>query len=156
MSIGPSFAKACLFVGCFVSSPVLSQSSIFESSLKVQEFNVKIYALSTSIHAGTQNQETYLADITSKDGEEKLAKLIDVYPAEGSRIDPNILREVPLLNMKVVRAPFCDIPANHFYFSDRSLIFEDAVKREIIENPSKILPCFRIVHKSVKLKAKSH
>lgn len=156
MSIGSSSAKVCLFLSWFISSPVLSQSSIFESPLKVQECNVKIYALSTSIHAGTQNQETYLADMMNKAGEEKLVKLIDVYRAEDSRIDPNILRDVPLLNMKVVRAPFCDVTANHFYLSDMSLFFEDAAKHEITENPSRILPCFRIIHKSIKLNTKGH
>lgn len=156
MSIGSSFAKACLALGCFISSPALSQPSLFDGYPKVQELNVKIYAVSTSIHAGTQNQETYLADLMSKTGERQLVKLIDVYPAEDSRIDRNILGDLPLLNMKVVRTPFCDVAANHFYLSDTSILFEDAVKHEIMENPSRILPCFRIIHKSVRLKQKNH
>jgi hypothetical protein len=139
-------------MGCLLPASSLGQPSAFEGAWRVQTRNVKIYAASISIHAGVQNQDTYLGEILVKGGERKLVKFIDVYPAADRRIDRNILRAVPLLSMKVVRTAFCDVTAGQLFFSDKSTVFDDEIRDEIAARPSMILPCFQIVHRSIKLK----
>jgi hypothetical protein len=143
-------------MGCLLSGSSSGQSSVFEGSWKVQTLNVKIYAVGISIHAGGQNQETYLGKIQAKGGEWELVKLIDVYPAADTRIDRNILGNLPLLRIKVMRSSFCDVTAGQFFFSDKSIIFGSDIREEIADRPSMILPCFQIVHRSIKLKTKSY
>lgn len=146
---------ACTVLGFFVCSSAWGKPSVFEGSFSVQTLGVKIDAVSTSIHAGGQNQETYLAEILGRSGDRQLVKLIDVYPAADTRIDRNLLRERPLLKMKAVRAAFCDVKAGQLFFSDDSIVFDQAIRAEIASNPSASLPCFQIIHRSVKLKTRS-
>jgi hypothetical protein len=145
----------CALLACLVCSSAWGQPSVFEGALTVQALNVKIEAVSTSIHVGGQNQETYLAEVVGKSGDRQLVKLIDVYPAPDTRIDRDLLRELPLLKMKAVRAKFCDVLASQFFFSDDSIVFDEAIKADIRNDPSASLPCFRIIHRSVTLKTRS-
>jgi hypothetical protein len=38
--------------------------------------------------------------------------------------------------MRVIRRPFCDVAANRFFLSDKSVIFDDAVKDDLAHDPS--------------------
>lgn len=134
---------------------IWGQPSAFEGGVRVQALSVTIDAVSTSIQAGGQKQDTYLAELVSKSRDPQLVKLIDVYPAYDTRIDRNLLSKLPLLRMKVARAAFCDVTAKEVFFSRDSIVFDKAMKTEIAAHPSATLPCFRIVHRSVKLKIRS-
>lgn len=146
---------ACTVLGLLVCSSAWGQPSVFEGSLSVQTLNVKIDAVGTSIHAGGQNQETYLAEILGRSGVRHLVKLIDVYPAADTRIDRNLLRHLPLLKMKAARAAFCDVTAKQFFLSDDSIVFDETIRAELANDLSASLPCFRIIHRSIKLKSMS-
>ena len=108
-------------------------------------------ALGSSIHAGTENQDTYLAEILSKSDESQLANLIDVYGVEASGINRDVLKNLPTFRMKVSRSPYCDAVANRFFLSRRSILFDNAVTNDLIQDASKILPCYSIIHGSVRI-----
>ncbi|RZU29013.1 hypothetical protein [Edaphobacter modestus] len=107
--------------------------------------------MSISIHAGAQNQDTYLAEIVSKSGKHQFAKLVDVYPSDESRIDLRVLKSLPLLKMKVVKKNFCDVKANQIFFSNQSSFFDEEIKGEVARDSSTVLPCYQIVRKSIRI-----
>ena len=134
----------------FASGSVMKRRAPFENSYKDEIITVKIRALGSSIHAGTENQDTYLAEIVSKSDESHLANLIDVY-GEASGINRDVLRSLPTFKMKVSRSSFCDVVANRFFLSQKSILYDGAVTNDLAQDSSKILPCYKIIRSSVRI-----
>ena len=135
----------------FASGSVTKRRVPFENSYKDEIITVKIRALGSSIHAGTENQDTYLAEIVSKSDESQLANLIDVYGAEASGINRDVLRSFPTFRMRVSRSPFCDVVANRFFLSQKSILYDGVVTNDLAQDSSKILPCYKIIRSSVRI-----
>jgi hypothetical protein len=154
ISIALTFVAFCL--GIPVLGFASGQRTGSENSLKDEIVNVKIRALGSSIHAGTENQDTYLAEIVSKSNGSQLVNLIDVYGAEASGINRDVLKNYPKFRMKVSRSPFCDVVANRFFLSQKSILFDTTVTNDLVENASRILPCYKVIHGSVRIVGNDH
>jgi hypothetical protein len=156
MSISTTLVVVSLSLELLTLGSAWRQRAAFEDPYKDMVANIRIRALSSSIHAGTANQDTYLGEIVSKSGDRRLANLIDVYAAEASGIDRNALKSLPTFRMKISRSPYCDVAANRFFLSGMSILFDDAVRTDLAQDASRILPCYRIVHGSVRITNTDH
>jgi len=133
-----------------------SQRSVFDLPRRPQLVRTRILAISSSVHTGSSNQEVYLADVVQKDGVHRLAKLIDRYPDYGSPIPLSVLKERPLLEMKVIRDPSCDSVNRDFFLStDERRLFDAGARVAITDDPTSPLPCFKTEHLTIQFAKKS-
>jgi hypothetical protein len=131
---------------------LFAQNPVFTTPTKNVVAKVSIMAISTTIHqAFAGNQETYLADVSLKDGHQT-ARLIDLYSGNGDPIRRSLLTDRKQFVMHLVRQPSCDIASNHF-FLDRSdyNVFDTASRLALSQTPDAILPCYLIVHDKTRI-----
>jgi len=62
--------------------------------------------------SGSGFQDIYLTNISLKDGDQHLARLVDLYTDTESQIAIEVLRQQPLLKITVLRDLSCDMKGN--------------------------------------------
>jgi hypothetical protein len=133
-----------------------AQNPVFTTPGKGLTAKVSIMAISTAVHqefAG--NQDTYLADVTLKDGHQT-ARLIDLYSGNGSPIRRSILIDREQLVMHLIRKPSCDIPTAKFFLGRTDYDVFDAGSRTLLASnpPDATIPCYLVDHDKTKLAKK--
>lgn len=130
-----------------------AQNPVFTTPTRKLTAKVSIMAISTAVHqefAG--NQDTYLADVTLKDGHQT-ARLIDLYSGNGSPIRRSILVERKQLVMHLIRKPSCDLPTANFFLGRTDYDVFDAGSRTLLDSSpaDTIIPCYLVVHDKTRL-----
>jgi hypothetical protein len=134
------------------SSNVFSQNPVYDVRAKPQHAAVQILAISTSIRLGSGNQEVYLAEVTLKNQQRQLAKLVDAYASNGTPIQRSILLERHPLRMLLTRTPDCDGSGRAFFLpGDDSALFNKDVRSLLQQNASENIPCYTVRHEDTRL-----
>ena len=147
----PLRLSAVLFAGAIL--PCFSQTkNVFGDYAKPHKATVSILAVSTSTHQSwAGNQDVYLADISLKDGEHQLAKVVDQYEGYGYPIRQRVLRDHSLLKIQLVRVTECDTLGSKIYLPADARIFDASAPDELRNHAADIIPCYRTMHKTIKL-----
>jgi hypothetical protein len=129
--------------------------NVFGDYAKPRKATVNILAVSTATHQSwAGNQDVYIADVSLKDGEHVLAKVVDLYEGYGYPIMPAVLRNRSLLKMQLVRQTACDTRGSDLYLPQGSKIFDASVADQLRDHMGDMIPCYRTLHKTIKLAKK--
>ncbi|WP_156993797.1 hypothetical protein [Terriglobus sp. TAA 43] len=133
-----------------------AQPTPFTNQSKPMKAHVRILAVSSSSHQSfAGDQDTYLADVSTKDNEHQFVKLVDQYPGFGLPIRPDLLRNQQVFEMEVTREPECDAHASDIYLrpSD-SVLYDGSVRDTLNTHAADAIPCYKTLHQTIKLAKK--
>lgn len=135
--------------------PVVAQTGpVFADNAKPQNALVSILAQSSAMHNGySGSQDIYLADVEIK-GEHHFVKLMDIYEGFGYPIRHSLIRNRTLFKMQVVRQTACDMRGDQLFLPADSMIYDASVTDTVRGHASDMIPCYRTVHKSIKMAKK--
>jgi hypothetical protein len=126
--------------------------NVFGDYAKAHKATVSILAVSTSTHQSwAGNQDVYLADISIKDGDHQLAKVVDQYEGYGYPIRPAVLRDRELLKMQIVRVTECDTLGSKIFLPADARVFDASTRDTLRSHAGDMIPCYRTLHKTIKI-----
>lgn len=132
-----------------------AQSSVYYVKESAHRADVNILAISSSVHLGSGSQEVYLADVSFQKGAPQLAKLVDMYSANGYPVRQALLREHRALQMELIRQEQCDVKGREFFLpSDPDMAFDLNVRVELKDRAEATIPCFLVIHDATRLAKK--
>jgi hypothetical protein len=150
-----------LLRGCFALTVLLTNAPLiwsapnraYRAPNKPFKASVHVLAITSSVHQNfAGNQDTYVAEITSKSMPAKLAVLIDRYPGYGDTIRRAVLSQRLGLQMRLIRSEACDTPARYVSAPQRAEdIFDERVQSGVEASGSGVLPCFLIDHAATRI-----
>ena len=98
------------------------------------------------------NQEIYLADLQTKQGDHQFVRLIDQYPGYGLPIRDALLRDRTLFTMRVTREPECDLPGTQIYLAPtEQVVFSGSARDSLQSRGAELIPCYRALHSTIRI-----
>lgn len=139
-----------------LSGAMAQKHSAFGNQSKPMKATVTMLAISSSSRQSfAGNQDTYLADVSVKDGDHQFARVIDQYPGFGLPIRDSVLHGHTLLKMKVTREPECDVPGSQVFLRPGdSALFDASVRDSLTTHYADPIPCFRTLHQTISIAKK--
>ncbi len=128
----------------------------FTNQSKPMKATVRILAISSaSRQSFAGNQDTYLADVSTKGTDHQFVKLVDQYPGFGLPIRPDLLRGQQTFTMKVTREPECDAASTDIYLRpNNSVLYDASVRDTLATHAQEAIPCYKTLHQTIKLTKK--
>lgn len=149
-------ATATTAVLCFASAfaSAAQTGAVFADNAKPQNATVSILAQSSAMHNGySGSQDIYLADVEIK-GQHQFVRLMDIYEGFGYPIRHSLIASRTLFKMQVVRQTECDLRGDQLFLPPDSRIYDASVTDTVRTHAADMIPCYRTVHKSIKLAKK--
>lgn len=136
-----------------LSTTLFAQTGpVFNDNAKPQHATVNILALSTATHNGySGSQDIYFADVETKKGTHEFVKLVDIYEGYGYPIRRSLLTNRMVFKMDVVRQTGCDMRGSELFLPADSQIYDASVPDTLRAHADDIIPCYRTIHKSIKM-----
>ena len=143
---------AAVAVACTVSV-VAERPSPFMNQSRPQPAQVTLLAVSSSSRQSfAGNQEIYLADLQTKQGDHQFVRLVDQYPGYGLPIRDSLLRDGTLFTMRVTREPECDVPGAQIYLAPTDAVVFTASARDSLQaRGTNLVPCYKALHSTIRI-----
>ena len=127
--------------------------SPFTNQSRPVSAQVTLLAVSSSSRQSfAGNQEVYLADLQTKDGDHQFVRLIDQYPSYGLPIRDSLLRNRTLFTIRVTREPECDVPGSQIFLApSEKVVFNGAVRDTLQARGTEMVPCYRALHSTIQV-----
>ncbi len=107
---------------------------------------------SSSRQSFAGNQEIYLADLQTKQGDHQLVRLVDQYPGYGLPIRDSLLRDRTLFTMRVTREPECDLPGTQVFLAPTDqVVFSGSVRDSLQSRGTELVPCYKALHNTIRI-----
>lgn len=134
----------------FLILSISGQNPVYEVRFKAIQVEAHILAVSTEIRSvHGEDEDIFLAEISSKGAHTELVKLVDRY--KGQPIRRVLLRDRASFRMHITRTPSCDAPAQGFFLGAERNIFDQRTGGRLKEAGSEDLPCYLIEHDATKI-----
>ena len=148
-----SWLAATAAVVLLVPHSPAERVSPFTNQSRPMAAQVTMLAVSSSSRQSfAGNQEIYLADLQTKNGEHQFVRLIDQYPGYGLPIRDTLLRERTLFTMRVTREPECDVPGGQIFLaSSDAVVFNASVRDSLQTHGTELVPCYKTLHSTIRI-----
>lgn len=150
-----TLATLSLAAAAALVSPAGAQTGpVFADNAKPQNATVAILAQSSAMHNGySGSQDIYLADVEIK-GQHQFVRLMDIYEGFGYPIRHSLIANHMVFRMQVVRQTACDMRGDQLFLPADSMIYDASVTDTVRGHAADMIPCYRTVHKSIKMAKK--
>ncbi|WP_419805603.1 hypothetical protein [Terriglobus sp.] len=134
-------------------SSAAERPSPFMNQSRPEAAQVTLLAVSSSSHQSfAGNQEVYLADLQTKQGDHQFVRLIDQYPGYGLPIRDSLLRDRTLFTMRVTREPECDVPGTQIYLAPTdAVVFSGSARDSLQSRGTELVPCYKALHSTIRI-----
>ncbi|GAA3756004.1 hypothetical protein [Terriglobus aquaticus] len=134
------------------SSPAERQSPFTNQSRPMLAQVTMLAVSSSSRQSFAGNQEVYLADLQTKNGEHQFVRLVDQYPGYGLPIRDSLLRSRTLFTMRVTREPECDVPGSQIFLAPSDAVVFNASARDSLQaQGTELVPCYKTLHSTIRI-----
>ena len=148
-----SWFIAALGVALLVPVSLAERQSPFTNQSRPMMAEVTMLAVSSSSRQSfAGNQEIYLADLKTKDGDHQFVRLVDQYPGYGLPIRDSLLRERTLFTMRVTREPECDLSGTQIFLAPTDqVVFSGSARDSLQSHATDLVPCYKSLHSTIRI-----